>query len=264
MSTPFTTRQALKSYPLWDVMKERRIPITFDIEITARCNNRCRHCYINLPAGDRRAEDAELTAGEIVHIAEQAKNLGALWCLITGGEPLLRKDFPEIYQQIRNMGILTSVFTNACLITEEHIELFREYPPRDIEVTVYGATKETYERVTRRKGSYHAFRRGLDLLLQNDIRVRLKAMVIRSNIHELPEISAFCRHYTKDMYRFDPVLHKRYDRDPGRNREIEEERLTAEEVVRVEQADTERSMALIRNCDELIRPALHSNENHLF
>jgi radical SAM protein with 4Fe4S-binding SPASM domain len=186
--------------------------------------------------------------------------------LITGGEPLLRPDFAEIYLMLKRKGLLVSVFTNACLVTKEHVALFQAYPLRDaIEVSVYGATEETYEQVTRRPGSYAAFRRGLDLLLDGGIKVRLKAMALRSNVHELSEIAAFCRERTADFYRFDPLLHLRYDGDPARNREIRSERLSPAEIVAIEQADDKRARALEKGCEHFIFPAYHGEVcNHLF
>jgi MoaA/NifB/PqqE/SkfB family radical SAM enzyme len=144
----------IQKLDLWDRLKSKRSPISFDIEVTARCNMDCRHCYINLPAGDKEAQSREMNIEEIGDIASQAVGMGAVWCLITGGEPLLRPDFPDIYMMLKRKGLLVSVFTNATLIDEKHIELFRKYPPRDMEVTVYGVTRETYERVTRRPGSF--------------------------------------------------------------------------------------------------------------
>ena len=182
MSGDYLAETALPEFSLWEQTQEKRIPFSFDLEVTARCNNDCRHCYINLPVFDAEAEKKELSFDEISAIADEAVSLGALWCLITGGEPLLREDFSEIYTALKKKGLLTSVFTNACLITEEHIRVFKRYPPRDIEVTVYGVTKETYEKVTRCPGSYAAFRKGLDLLLESGVKVRLKAMAIRSNV----------------------------------------------------------------------------------
>ena len=139
----------IQEFGLWEKMGDRRRPLSFDLELTARCNNDCRHCYINLPAGDRAARAAELTTAEILDIAGQAADLGALWCLVTGGEPLLRDDFTEIYLGLKRLGLLISVFTNACLVTPAHVELFRQYPPRDIEVSVYGATREHCTRRSR-------------------------------------------------------------------------------------------------------------------
>lgn len=261
----FSTAMSLPSLSLWDKMKEKRMPISFDLELTARCNNDCRHCYINLPAQDRLARARELSVDEIKRIAGEAVSMGSVWCLITGGEPLLRDDFSEVYMALKRMGLLISIFTNACLVREEHVELFRRYPPRDIEVTVYGATKDTYEAVTRKPGSFAAFRHGLDLLLQGGVKVRLKAMALKSNVHELPEIARFCRERTKDYFRFDPLLHLRFDGDAGRNKMIKSERLSPEEIVGIERADSERFSALEKGCDRLIlSDAAHMNCNHLF
>lgn len=239
---------SLPDLGIWDKLKARRAVISFDLEITARCNNACRHCYIALPAGDREAQRHEMSLAEIDDIAARAADLGAVWVLLSGGEPLLRPDFADIYLALKRRGLLVSVFTNACLVTPEHVALFRRYPPRDIEVSVYGATAETYERVTQRPGSFAAFSRGLDLLLGAGVKVRLKAMALRSNVHELDEIAAFCRARTKDYYRFDPLLHLRFDGDEQRNEQIRAERLSPGEIVTVERADEQRFGALQKGC----------------
>jgi radical SAM protein with 4Fe4S-binding SPASM domain len=166
----------------------------------------------------------------------------------------LRDDFPKLYLTLKRQGLLVSIFTNATLVTEEHIRLFRAYPPHAVEVTVYGASETTYERVTRRPGSYAAFRRGLDLLFQGGVPVRLKAVALRSNLAEFPAIARFCRERTGDDYRFDPLLHLRLDGDQGRNAEIAAERLTLEEIVALEQADPERVQALQRTCRSQVAP----------
>jgi radical SAM protein with 4Fe4S-binding SPASM domain len=265
MPDSFTVFTAVPDFHLWDRMSAGRVPLSFDIEVTARCNNDCAHCYINLPAGDAAARARELTLEEIGSIAEQAVKLGALWCLITGGEPLLRPDFPEIYLLLKRKGLLLSVFTNACLVTPDHVALFRQYPPRDVEVSVYGVTEQTYEAVTRQPGSFRAFQRGLDLLQNAGIPVRLKAMVLRDNLHELPAIAEFCRAHTHDYFRFDPLLHLRYDGDPVRNLEIQAQRLTPEEIAAVEAADPERSQAMQKECANLIfEPHDGAGCGHLF
>jgi len=259
------TSLEIQQFPLWDKLKAKRVPLSFDLEVTSRCNNDCRHCYINLPANDTETKGRELTLEEIGRIAREAVQMGAVWCLITGGEPLLREDFPNIYLLLKRLGLLVSVFTNACLMTPEHAALFKRYPPRDIEVTLYGGSKQTYERVTRRPGSFAAFQRGLNLLLDSGIRVRLKAMAMRSNFHELPAIATFCRARTKDYFRFDPLLHLRFDRDERRNSEIRAERLTPEEIVALERADDERFSALKKGCDKLIHEEFtHIGCDHLF
>lgn len=263
--TSYINHDRLPDFGLWSKLGKKKVPFEFTLEITPRCNNDCRHCYINLPSDDKDAKQQELTLAEISSIADQAIELGSIWCLISGGEPLLRDDFQDIYLLLKKKGLLVSVFTNACLITSKHIELFKRFPPRDIEVTVYGITEETYEAVTRKKGSHKAFRRGLDLLLQNNIKVRLKAMALRSNAHELPAIAEFCRKHTVDYFRFDPLLNLRHDGNPVRNREIIQERLEPSLVANIEQEDEERSNALQKGHDKFIFPEpRHYDCDHLF
>jgi radical SAM protein with 4Fe4S-binding SPASM domain len=257
--------QEIQDFALWGKLKARRAAISFDLEVTARCNNDCRHCYINLPAGDIEAKSRELTGEEILGIAGQAVKLGAMWCLLSGGEPLLREDFKEIYLGLKRKGLLVSVFTNATLVSEEHADLFRAFPPRDIEVTVYGVTEGTYERVSGRTGSFAAFKKGFDRLLKCGVKIRLKAMAMRSNLHEMPAIREFCERHTKDYFRYDPMLHGRFDGNKGRNEMIRAERLTAAEIVGLERADAKRFSALERNCDKLISPNFaHTGCDHLF
>jgi len=261
---PYISSLPIQKLPVWDIIRKNQSLSSFELEITARCNNNCRHCYINLPAGDKTAERAELTPEEISRLADEAVSLGALWCTLTGGEPLLRKDFNKIYFDLKKKGLLVSVFTNGTLINIEHVRMFKRFPPRDIEVTVYGVTEETYENITRKKGSFSAFKKGLDLLFDNNVKVRLKAMALRSNLHEFQEIIQFCREKTKDYYRFDPFLHLRFDGNPKRNQEIRSERLQPEEIVSLERSDPNRIHVLEKACTEMIGPEFSYDCGHLF
>ena len=107
--------------------------------------------------------------------------------------------------------------------------------------------------------------RGLNLLLDSGVRVRLKAMAIQSNLHEQAAIAEFCRARTKDYFRFDPQLHLRFDGDPARNAEIRAERLTPDQVIALERADEGRMNALQKDCDTLINDEFtHYGCDHLF
>jgi len=261
----YVRRRRLPELELWTRLKDKRAALSFDLELTARCNLNCRHCYINRPAGDRQARSRELDAVAIDRLAAEAVSLGAVWCLVTGGEPLLRPDFFDVYQGLRRRGLLVSLYTNATLVDDEHVRFLKRHPPRDIEVTVYGVTRETYERVTRVPGSFAAFERGLERLLGSGLDVRLKAMALQSNRSELPEIAAFCRARTKDYFRFDPFLHYRFDRDAARNRDIEAERLSPEEITALERDDAERFEALEKHREDLVSAGAPDEScRHLF
>ena len=126
----------------------KRIPLTGSIELTHRCNLRCVHCYCNLPAGERKAMSRELTTEEVLDIYDQIAEAGCLWLLITGGEPLLRKDFREALAGAKQRGFILTLFTNGTLITPETADFLTEWRPYSIEITLYGATRETYEKIT--------------------------------------------------------------------------------------------------------------------
>ena len=252
MTDSYSTAIALPDFTLWQDVRHKRVLLSFGLELTARCNNDCRHCYINLPGEDRQAWQRELSVAEIKAIVDEAAGLGCLWCLLSGGEPLLRPDFIEIYRYLKHKGFLISVFTNGCLIDNSHIELFRALPPRDLEITVYGASAETYERITQKPGSFAAFQRGLARLQAGGVKFRLKAMALRSNLHEMPAIAAFGRENSKDFFRFDPQLHLRFDGNFARNALIKSERLSAQEIVELERQDSQRMVALEKSCQESV------------
>ncbi len=265
MNKSFISRIPLPEFSLWSKKRHNRSLISFDLEITVRCNNNCRHCYINLPAQNNKAKCAELTFEQIKNIINQATDLGALWCLITGGEPLLREDFFDIYLYAKQKGLLVSVFTNATLINDKHIDLFKKYPPRDIEITVYGVTKETYESVSCKPGSFESFMRGLNLLIKNGIKLRLKAMALNSNMTEFPEIAQFCRARANDYFRFYHFLHLRLDGNLKKNAQIRSERLPSNRIAEIEKAGSLRFTALEKDCNEVINRGLsHISCNHLF
>lgn len=159
-----------------------------DIELTERCNNDCIHCCINLPANDKAAQAREMTTEQVKSILKEAADLGCLQVRFTGGEPLLRPDFEELYIFARRLGIKVLIFTNARLITPQLADLLARIPPRvEMEVTVYGMSKKSYEAVSRVPGSFSQFQRGVDLLLERKIPFVVKSALLQHNKAEMDE-----------------------------------------------------------------------------
>jgi radical SAM protein with 4Fe4S-binding SPASM domain len=215
------------------------MPDQLRFELTARCPLDCRHCAINRPEGDRASRKRELTVEEIGRLAGEAVALGVTRCEITGGEPFLRPDFFEVYQAVLSRGAQVSVSTSAALITDEHVRFFKKFPPGSVVVSVFGVSRETYERVTRTGGSFAAFKKGLDRLLAGGVTVRLRAVALRSNKHEIAALAEFCRAWSKGSFEIAPYLDLRYDRDEARNVFIRAERLDPKEIVRLERSGPE-------------------------
>ncbi len=122
-----------------------RQPVAGTFELTARCNLSCKMCYIHNADCDGALRARELTARQWLDIADQAAAAGTLVLLLTGGEPMLRTDFSEIYRGCAERGFLITVNTNGTCITPELTELFRRHPPLRLNVSLYGMSAQTYE-----------------------------------------------------------------------------------------------------------------------
>lgn len=169
----------------------KRYPLSASIELTERCNLRCVHCYINQPVNDPVQKQHELTAGQFKLILDKIAQAGTLYVCFTGGEIFLREDFEEIYVYAVSKGLLVSLFTNATLLTPRIADVLAAYRPALVDITLYGATRETYEAVTGIKGGYDACMRGITLLRERGISVGLKTVVMTVNQHELDQMQAF-------------------------------------------------------------------------
>ena len=165
-----------------------RFPLSGSIELTERCNLSCVHCYINQPAADLHAKSQELNTDEWKELLDQMADTGCLFLLITGGEPLLREDFEEIFIHARKRGMLVNLFSNATMLTPKLVDLFDEWGLHSLEVSLYGATEKTYERVTGQPGSFERCIHGIKLALAKGINISLKTVLLTINRHELEKM----------------------------------------------------------------------------
>lgn len=163
-----------------------------DIELTERCDNDCIHCSINRPLEDSEARQRELTTGEWKRIIREAADLGVISVRFTGGEPLVREDFTEIYRFTRRLGIKVILFTNARKMTPARVRLLLRMPPLEkIQVSVYGMNCRSYEAVTRMPGSYRDFTRGVDRLLAKGIPFEVKGAVLPPNRDQISDFESW-------------------------------------------------------------------------
>jgi radical SAM protein with 4Fe4S-binding SPASM domain len=120
-----------------------------------------------------------MSTAEVQAVLTEAAALGALAVRFTGGEPLIRDDFEELYLFARRLGVRVMLFTNARGVTPELADLLARVPPLElVEVTVYGMSQKTYEAATRRRGSYEEFCRGVKLLIDRGIPFVVKGALL--------------------------------------------------------------------------------------
>lgn len=219
-----------------------RIPICGSIDITYRCNLRCVHCYLDESTRSaRRNVSSELHMEQWFKVIDDVTEAGCLFLLISGGEPLMRKDFSDIYIYAKKKGLLITLFTNGTLINDDIIRLFREYPPRLVEISLYGSTKDTYEAVTGVKGSFSKCMNAIEMLLDTGVNLKLKTILMTINRHEIKDMQDMTEHYGID-FRLDGLIIPRFNGDMAPT----QLRVHPKEIIDAEFSDVRRYDAWIK------------------
>ena len=227
-----------------------RVPLQVSIEVTRRCPLECLHCYNNLPMGDMDARRRELSKEEHFRVLDELVEMGCFWLLYTGGEIFARKDFLEIYTYAKKKGFLITLFTNGTIITEQIADYLAEWPPFAIEITLYGRTRETYETLTAIPGSYDRCLRGIKLLKERGLPLKLKTVATSINKHEVGAMRQFAEEELGVEFKIDGQINPRIDCSQSPLAV----RLTPEEVVALD-------MAAPKGVSEYRRLAKHDREN---
>jgi radical SAM protein with 4Fe4S-binding SPASM domain len=210
-----------------------RQPLNGTFELTNRCNLGCRMCYVRNPAGDRGQRERELPVRAWLDLARHAEANGMVFLLLTGGEVFLRDDFFAIYEPLTRMGLMLTLFTNGTLITPAIAARLAQAPPSRTEITLYGATRATYEAVTGVPGSYAACCAGIENLVAHQIPLKLKTTITRQNVGELEAMRQMAHHWGVP-FTAGWLLSRRRDGSPSG---VDDCRLTAAECVALEAAD---------------------------
>jgi radical SAM protein with 4Fe4S-binding SPASM domain len=160
---------------------------------------------------DRVARESELSFEEHCRILDEITEAGCVWLLYTGGEIFARRDFLDIYTYAKRKGLIITLFTNGTMITPAIADHLAEWRPFAIEITLYGRSKETYERVTGIPGSYERCRRGIDLILERKLPLKLKTVGLTLNKHELRDMRRFAEEELALEFKFDSMINPRID-----------------------------------------------------
>ena len=177
-------------------------------ELTYQCNLKCIHCYCK---GSEELE-TELTSEEIKDILDRIHKEGCLEITFTGGEPLIREDFLEIYSYAKEKGFIISIFTNGLLFTKKIIEYLVKSPPFSIEITLNGISEAVYEGITQVKGSFKGITSVLKELAEKELPLILKSNCLRQNKNEITKIKTFAdkllgKSNKKWRFKYDPMVY---------------------------------------------------------
>lgn len=169
------------------------IALNGTFELTPCCNMACKMCYVRMTKQQQEEIAPLATAQQWLALAEEAKKQGMVYLLLTGGEPFLHPDLQQILSGLNQMGLLVSINSNGTLITEEVVSWLKEVPPTRVNITLYGASDATYERLCGNPKGFTQAVRGIRLLKAAGIVVKINCSVTPYNADDLEGIYAFAK-----------------------------------------------------------------------
>ncbi len=224
-----------EKYVKFDTLKKiPRIPLEGSIDLTYRCNNNCRHCWLRIPPTAAEKKE-ELTFEEIKSIVDEAKKMGCRRWLISGGEPMLRPDFAEIFDYITANPASYIINTNGALITPKIAQLMKRKGMKM--VALYGATGGVHDRITRNPGSFEATMRGFRYLKEAGAGFIVQLIPMRDNYHQFPEMVKLAESLSKHYRISGSWLYLSACGDRKINAEIKRQRLDPKDIVELDRPD---------------------------
>lgn len=170
-----------------------KLPASGTFELTGRCNLECKMCYIHKKENDRKALSMEQPTAFWLDMIEQLQKAGTMTLLLTGGEPFLRRDFQEIYLAAKQAGLVVIINSNGSLLTDSLIEFLAKNPPARINISLYGASRETYESLCGRGEVFDLVTDNIRKLKKAGVNVVLHYTVTPYNRQDTTQIYAFAK-----------------------------------------------------------------------
>ncbi|MFC5246502.1 radical SAM protein [Streptomyces nigrescens] len=159
-------------------------------EVNNGCNWACDHCVY----GAKRHEGLAWSArARLLRILRDA---GVLWVELGGGEATIDKHFPETYALAYDLGMMVEILTNGSTLFRPHmLDLLTNRPPYRVTLSVYGATEDTFDRFTNRRGAFKKFMRGLAAAREAGLPLSLSVVITEKNAHEAPAMRALAERF---------------------------------------------------------------------
>jgi MoaA/NifB/PqqE/SkfB family radical SAM enzyme len=229
-----------------------RLPLDGRLDLTYRCNNYCRHCWLWEPSNSTSRAN-ELSFAEIRDIVDQARAMGCQAWAISGGEPMLRSDFVEIFDYITQKTVSYKLNTNGTLITPEIAQLLRRNG--NTMVAIYGATPDVHDHVTRTPGSYKAAMQGFAYLKEAGVNFTVQIIPMRDNFHQYDQMVQLALTLSENIRVGAPWLWLSADGSAANNQGIINQRLDPKDVLQINKPNPAGAALNDSHKDESVRIA---------
>ncbi|OGO31818.1 MAG: hypothetical protein A2Z29_08440 [Chloroflexi bacterium RBG_16_56_11] len=200
--------RSVKNYAIRQAERRRAgemIAGIITMEITFRCNLRCRHCYLGPYTYGDASKNRELTTDEVKGVLDQLIEAGTFFVDFTGGEALCRPDIFEIMAHAGKIGLFFGLKTNATMINETVADKLKDLGVSGVHISLYGATPQTHEFVTEIPGSFEKTISAAKMLRERRIRVRFNTTMMKCNVKEHKQIEALANQLNASS-NFDPFI----------------------------------------------------------
>ena len=169
-------------------------PLTAVWEITMGCNMRCNHCGSSCAD----ALKDELTTDEALKVCDDMAALGMRWITLSGGEPLTRKDWPQLAGRLHQNGIIPNIITNGWLVDDKMVESAEANGVETISISLDGV-KETHDKI-RKKGSFDKVIAAFKVLRRHNHTSAANTTITKENIHQLDAIKSILIENEVDLW----------------------------------------------------------------
>jgi radical SAM protein with 4Fe4S-binding SPASM domain len=167
------------------LMSEHHVLYSLVVELTYGCNERCVHCYC--PSLRLRRELGVESAMEMIREFEE---LGGFALQLTGGELLTRSSTRALLGRLQGRNLVVSIVSNLTLLDREFLELIAGLYPRSVGCSIYSASAEKHDAVTRMPGSFEKSVASILALRQRDVPVVIKTPLMRHTVAGWREVEA--------------------------------------------------------------------------
>ncbi len=185
---------------------DRGVPLSVQMDVTYRCNERCVHCYLD------HEDHGEMTTAEIRGVLDQLAEAGVFFLTFSGGEVFMRMDFFDIIEYARSLMFCVKIKTNAFMIKEEEARRLRDLGVQDVQVSIYSHRPEVHDAITLLPNSLKRSVAGIRLLREHGVKVVIANVLMMENLGDHAGVKALAKELGAE-YTIDPTVTPMMDGD---------------------------------------------------